>query len=111
MEDRSHPLAMFLPSWVLPRVSFRGMNGYDAAYYGYPWSDAIAADMATMFEKAGYLDRPTGLRLRQEVYEPGGSRDVNTSVEKFLGRPFSSRAFLQARRNSEMIAPGFSQSS
>jgi thimet oligopeptidase len=76
-------------------ASFRGMNGYDAAYYGYLWSDAIAADMATMFEKAGYLDRSTGLRLRHEVYEPGGSRDVHTSVEKFLGRPFSSRAFLR----------------
>ncbi len=27
-------------------------NGYDAGYYGYAWADAIAADMATVFEKA-----------------------------------------------------------
>ena len=31
---------------------FGHMNGYDAGYYGYAWADAIAADMATVFEKA-----------------------------------------------------------
>src|SRR5437762_8075627 len=38
---------------------FGHMNGYDAGYYGYAWADAIAADMATVFEKAkdGYLDK------------------------------------------------------
>jgi Zn-dependent oligopeptidase len=78
-------------------ASFRGMNGYDAAYYGYAWSDAIAADMATAFEKSrdGFLDSAAGMRLRREVYEPGNSRDVNVSVEKFLGRRFSARPFLQ----------------
>jgi Zn-dependent oligopeptidase len=78
-------------------ASFRGMNGYDAAYYGYAWSDAIAADMATAFERSrdGFLDPAVGMRLRREVYESGNSRDVNVSVEKFLGRRFSSRPFLQ----------------
>src|SRR5436309_14690641 len=34
-------------------VSYFGhLNGYDAGYYGYAWADAIAADMATGFEKA-----------------------------------------------------------
>ena len=34
-------------------VSYFGhLNGYDAGYYGYAWADAIAADMATVFEKA-----------------------------------------------------------
>ncbi len=34
------------------------MDGYDAGYYGYAWADAIAADMATVFEKApdGFFD-------------------------------------------------------
>src|SRR5438477_6507530 len=32
-------------------VSYFGhLNGYDAGYYGYAWADAIAADMATVFE-------------------------------------------------------------
>ena len=79
-------------------VSYFGhLNGYDAGYYGYAWADAIAADMATVFEKAknGYLDKQAGLRLRREIYEPGDSRDVNVSIEKFLGRKQSIQPFLK----------------
>ena len=79
-------------------VSYFGhLNGYDAGYYGYAWADAIAADMATVFEKAkeGYLDKQAGLKLRHEIYEPGDSRDVNVSIEKFLGRKQSVQPFLK----------------
>src|SRR2546421_6479464 len=79
-------------------VSYFGhLNGYDAGYYGYAWADAIAADMATVFEKAkdGYLDKQAGLKLRREIYEPGDSREVNESIEKFLGRKQSIDPFLR----------------
>jgi thimet oligopeptidase len=79
-------------------VSYFGhLNGYDAGYYGYAWADAIAADMATVFEKAkdGYFDKQAGLRLRREIYEPGDSRDVNISIETFLGRKQSVQPFLK----------------
>ena len=79
-------------------VSYFGhLNGYDAGYYGYAWADAIAADMATVFEKArdGYLDKQAGMKLRREIYEPGDSRDVNQSIEKFLGRKQSVEPFLK----------------
>jgi Zn-dependent oligopeptidase len=90
---------IFLP--VDPQTSFissfLGLNGYDAGYYGYAWADAIAADMATVFEKAkdGYLDKQAGMKLRHEIYEPGDSRDVNVSIEKFLGRKQSVEPFLK----------------
>ena len=73
------------------------MNGYDAGYYGYAWADAIAADMATVFEKAkdGYLDKQAGMKLRHDIYEPGDSRDVTVSIEKFLGRKQSVQPFLK----------------
>src|SRR3989440_9050512 len=76
---------------------FGHMNGYDAGYYGYAWADAIAADMGTVFQKAkdGYLDKQAGLRLRREIYEPGDSRDVTVSIEKFLGRKQSIQPFLK----------------
>jgi thimet oligopeptidase len=76
---------------------FGHLNGYDAGYYGYAWADAIAADMATVFEKAKgrYLDREAGLRLRHEIYEQGDSRDVTLSIEKFLGRKQSIQPFLK----------------
>ena len=76
---------------------FGHLNGYDAGYYGYAWADAIAADMATVFEKAKgkYLDRQAGLRLRHEIYEQGDARDVSLSIEKFLGRKQSVQPFLK----------------
>src|SRR5256885_9247032 len=79
-------------------VSYFGhLNGYDAGYYGYAWADAIAADMATVFEKAkdGYLDKQAGVRLRHEIYEQGDSREVNMSIETFLGRKQSVEPFLK----------------
>jgi thimet oligopeptidase len=77
---------------------FGHLSGYDAGYYGYAWADAIAADLATVFEKSkdGFLDKPTGMRLRNEIYAVGDSRDVEQSVEKFLGRKRSLEPFLKS---------------
>jgi thimet oligopeptidase len=76
---------------------FGHIIGYGAGYYGYAWADAISADMSTVFEKApdGYFDKEAGMRLRKEIYEVGDSRDVNISIEKFLGRPRSIDPFLK----------------
>lgn len=76
---------------------FGHFTGYDAGYYGYAWADAIAADMATVFEKApdGFFDVSVGRRLRDEIYAQGNARDVNESIEKFLGRPRSIEPFLK----------------
>jgi len=90
---------VFLP--IAPETTFVSyfghLNGYDAGYYGYAWADAIAADMATVFESAkeGYLDKQAGLHLRHEIYEPGDSRHVTESIEKFLGRKQSVQPFLK----------------
>jgi thimet oligopeptidase len=89
----------FLP--MVPDTAFVAyfghLMGYDAGYYGYAWADAIAADMATIFEQSpnGYFDAATGRRLREEIYAPGDSRDVNESIEKFLGRKRSLEPFLR----------------
>jgi thimet oligopeptidase len=76
---------------------FGHLMGYDASYYGYAWADAIAADMATVFENSpeGYFDREAGMRLRKEIYEPGDSRDVNISIKGFLGRERSLEPFFK----------------
>jgi thimet oligopeptidase len=76
---------------------FGHFSGYDAGYYGYAWADAIAADMATVFESApdGYFDVNVGRRMREEIYAAGDARDVNVSIEKFLGRPRSIEPFLK----------------
>ena len=90
---------VFLP--MLPDTAFIAyfghIIGYGGGYYGYAWADAIAADMATVFEKSpdGYFDKTAGMKLRREIYEVGDSRDVNESIEKFLGRPRSIEPFLK----------------
>ncbi|HOX56917.1 MAG TPA: M3 family metallopeptidase [Candidatus Paceibacterota bacterium] len=90
---------VFLP--MAPKTAFVAyfghLMGYDAGYYGYAWADAIAADMATVFERSpnGYFDSAAGRRLRDEIYAPGDSRDANVSIEEFLGRPRSLEPFLR----------------
>ncbi len=75
---------------------FGHLTGYDAGYYGYAWADAISADMATIFENSsnGYLDLKAGMRLRKEIYEQGNMRDINDSVQLFLGRKTDINPFL-----------------
>ncbi len=74
------------------------LTGYDAGYYGYAWADAIAADMATVFEEAedGLMDREAGMRLRHEIYAVGGSRPIEESIRAFLGRERSIEPFLKS---------------
>jgi thimet oligopeptidase len=73
------------------------MGDYDAGYYGYAWADAIAADMASVFQQApgGFLDEKVGRKLRDEIYAQGNSRDITISIEKFLGRKQSIDPFLK----------------
>ena len=72
-------------------------GGYDAGYYGYAWADTIAADMASVFRKApgGLMDKPTGMRLRKEVYAAGGSREIEDSIRAFLQRERSLEPFFE----------------
>lgn len=71
-------------------------GGYASGYYGYQWSLAIASDMARKFKNAPgrFFDKSIGMKLRKEIYEVGDSRDVNLSIEKFLGRKWSLQAYL-----------------
>ena len=95
------PLTKHLPTAGKRREAFVAyfghLTGYDAGYYGYAWAQAIAADLATVFEKSphGYLDPKAGARLREEIYATGDSRDVNVSIETFLGRHQSITPFLK----------------
>ncbi len=74
------------------------LTGYDAGYYGYLWSEAIAADMASVFETAPgrFLDAGVGRRLRDEIYAVGGSREAEESIQHFLLRERSNEPFLKS---------------
>ncbi|PIR23038.1 MAG: hypothetical protein COV44_04775 [Deltaproteobacteria bacterium CG11_big_fil_rev_8_21_14_0_20_45_16] len=71
------------------------MDGYDGGYYGYAWADVIAQDMISAFKNSlgGMLDPELGLRMKEEIYEVGGSRSAYDSIRSFLGRDYNREAF------------------
>lgn len=88
------------------------MGGYDAGYYGYLYSQSMAADMFySVFNNnrnsinnnavnneayCGLLDVKIGAAYRQHILQPGGSRDGLQSFKAFVGRDPSPVAFLRS---------------
>ncbi|HVI03796.1 MAG TPA: M3 family metallopeptidase [Enhygromyxa sp.] len=72
-------------------------EGYDGGYYSYAWSDAIAADIASLFRESelGFADPQLGARFRAEVLATGSSRSAHASIRAFLGRDWSLDAFFE----------------
>jgi len=82
------------------QATFGHLMGYDAGYYSYQWALAIARDMLTRFDKAGYMDQRTAADWRHAVLEQGAGDDEANLVTAFLGRPTNLDAyseFLQGR--------------
>ena len=71
------------------------VNGYDAGYYAYLWSDVNAFDLFTRFEAAGLLDRATGRALQEALFAPGASRPLREGIEAFLGRQVNHTPYLR----------------
>ena len=74
------------------------VQGYDAGYYGYGWSEVHAADLWSCFKAApgGFLDLDLGRRYRETILEKGATRDGADMLRDFLGREPSTQAFLTA---------------
>jgi thimet oligopeptidase len=72
-------------------------GGYAAGYYGYLWSEVIAFDLLTAFQK-GMLDPAIGARYRDTILSQGGQQDENAMVAKFLGRAPTNEAFFRELR-------------
>ena len=71
-------------------------SDFGAAYYKYPWSRVIAADLFHSAYQRGIFEYATGNDYVTEILSPGGLRSPYEMVGRFLGRPFNNRAFLQS---------------
>ena len=69
-------------------------RSYAAGYYGYLWSEVVAADLRTAFGN-DKLDATVGRRYRDTVLAQGGQRPPQQLVREFLGRPSNSQAFYE----------------
>lgn len=74
-------------------AGFGHLEGYSSAYYTYMWSQVIAKDMFSAFDRSNLFAPETAARYRDRVLTPGGSRDAAELVEDFLGRPYNADAF------------------
>lgn len=71
------------------------MGGYDAAYYGYMWSQVFGDDMFSRFEKEGVTNPEVGRAYHREVIGRGGSLDASEMLLDFLGREPTNKSFLK----------------
>jgi thimet oligopeptidase len=69
-------------------------SGYAAAYYGYLWSEVVAADLRTAFGD-DKLDARVGRRYRDTVLANGAQTPPQQLVREFLGRESNSKAFFE----------------
>jgi peptidyl-dipeptidase Dcp len=74
-------------------------DGYSAGYYSYLWSDVLDHDAFEAFEEApgGPYDRPTALRLKQDIMSVGNSIDPAVAYRNFRGRDPKIDAYLRAK--------------
>lgn len=86
---------IILPKDAIFPAGFGHLEGYDAGYYGYLWSNVYAADMFTRFEKEGIMSKKAGADYKKWILEKGGSMEEIDLVKGFLGRTPNNKAFLK----------------
>ncbi len=60
-------------------------GGYSSGYYGYIWSEVMDADIFSLFEEKGVLDKETAMSFRKNILSTGGSEDALELFKRFRG--------------------------
>lgn len=68
---------------------------YTSAYYTYLWSQVIAKDLFTQFDRSDLLAPGPARRYRELILAPGSAKPAARLIQDFLGRPFRIDAWEQ----------------
>ena len=71
-------------------------GGYAAGYYSYLWSEVLACDAFSKFQKNGIFNEKTGNAFLHSILEQGGAIDAIELFKKFRGRAPKIHAFLKS---------------
>jgi len=72
-------------------------GGYSAGYYGYIWSEILAADAFHAFKENGIFDQATADAFRENVLSKGGTDDPMKLYLKFRGKEPDPKYLLESR--------------
>lgn len=80
---------------ISPSFSHIFDGGYAAGYYGYKWAAALEADIFTVFQQKGIMNRQTGEEFRQKVLARGASAPPSELFKSFVSREPSNEALFK----------------
>jgi Zn-dependent oligopeptidase len=70
--------------------------GYDCATYGFVWDTILRDDLMSRFEQEGMTSPALGMAYRRAILEAPWTRDPLAGHAEFMGRPWSTDAFMKA---------------
>ena len=71
------------------------LSGYESGYYGYLYSLVYATDIYYTLFKDDPMNVENGIRYRDIILKPGGSKEIMDNLVELLGRKPNSEAFFQ----------------
>lgn len=72
-------------------------GGYSAGYYGYIWSEILAADAFNAFKEKGIFDQDTANAFRKYILSKGGTDDPMKLYRQFRGQEPDAKHLLKSR--------------
>lgn len=82
------------PSFHIETSFTHLVQQYAAAYYTYPLSSVIAADLFAKIKEHGLFNYLAGEKYVADILSSGGSIPPQTLIKRFLGRNFNNHAYM-----------------
>lgn len=77
-------------------TSFEHLISYGSHYYGYVWSQVLAAGLFEYISKKGITNSSVGQDLYKSLLAHGGSQDPHALIELLLGTTVSKKALINS---------------